>query len=66
MVWAFYYQEDHARRCYKNYRFGWGKDASPNQHGQTPKIPHLKFFFKKKKKEEKEEEEEEMLARLKT
>ena len=33
MVWAFYYQEDHAKRCYKNYRFGWGKDASPNQHG---------------------------------
>ena len=38
MVWAFYYQEDYVRMYYKNYRFGWRKDASPNQHGQTLEV----------------------------
>ena len=27
MIWAFYYQENYVRRCYKNYRFGWRRDA---------------------------------------
>ena len=25
MVWAFYHQENHVRRCYKDYKFQWGK-----------------------------------------
>ena len=32
MVWAFYHQENHVRRCYKDYKFQWGRDALPNQH----------------------------------
>ena len=35
--------------CYKNYKFGWERDASPNQHGLTSKIPHLIRKNKKKK-----------------
>jgi len=29
MVWAFYHQEDYVKRCYKNYRLGWGEMLHP-------------------------------------
>ena len=39
MVWAFYYQEDYVRKGYKNYKFGWRRNASPKKpcYDENPK-----------------------------